>query len=354
MKNMFHTLTQLLKGCLMSKSNDEIVSFSIHKGECLTLVEEIDRELIEEEVDIFDRPLMALEQLGNRLNIQLPMHPLRGSLHKEYLTLEDTSIFLYQWFEARYGRRQCKPFAIGYAVVFIRGAFYRLHIPLRIEKDGLGDHLNRYGPLLDGVAPTMEMLHLVEDMTPDMSRHLAGYELLRILATLDIGMKAYGALNVLDDIPRVNQANADLSASAHHLMQQNPQCGLSRWASLQATEKVIKQFIKQHDPDYKFGFGHSLDELYDAAEKWGLEKPPKKLIDAVQCDQGVRYNDPPTSEEEALISHSNSLQLIAVAAQSLAVSINRTLPEVPDFRIEGRINGKRRTMTVQEIVQASN
>lgn len=352
MKNMFHTLTQLLKGSLMWKSNDVISSFSISAGECLTLVEKIDRELIEEEVDIVERPLMALGRLGNRLKIQLPTHPPRVPLHKEYLTLEETSIFLYQWFEARYGRRQRKPFATGYAVVFIRGAFYRLHIPLRIEKDGLGDHLNRYGPLPDGVAPTMEMLHLVEDMTPDMSHHLDSNELMRILFTLDVGMRAYGALNVLNDIPRVNQANADLSASAHHLMQQNPQCGLSRWASLQATEKVVKQFIKQNDPSYKFGFDHSLHELYETAENWGLEKPPQELIDVVQCDQGVRYNDPPTNDKEALIAHSNSLQLVAVAAQSLAVSIDRVLPEVPTFTIVGTINGKRKKMTLQEYAQS--
>ncbi|MGA1870684.1 MAG: hypothetical protein ACMUJM_19290 [bacterium] len=86
---------------------------------------------------------------------------------------------------------------------------------------------------------------------------------------------------------------------------ENPQYGLSKWSSLQFSEKLLKSYLKYKGK----AFPHSQDllKLTKLAEDNGLPKFPKQAIDQVQCPAGVRYSDPPVTLKEAVRSHYASI-----------------------------------------------
>lgn len=310
----------------------------------------VDSQLAQEQVPIVSRPAQALRRLSQKLRVELPTHPPRRVPQAGHFDPLELSIRLYGWFEARYGNRLERPLAIGHAAVFLRGALYRMHIPRPSPgQAAISRTSETYGPPSADEAPDYNLSDLVEGMTPDLLRALSGDEVLRIAVTLDYGMRAFSALRVLKDVPLLNEAAGDLEAAAHHLTEHHPQLGLSRWASAQAAEKAAKAFVKEHHTNAKLG--HDLSEIYREAESWGMDKPPQNLIDALQCSPGVRYNEPPTTLEEAVMAHFASLQLVGVAAREVAESLWRTLPELPEFMVEGEVGTKKGRMSLHEFAQ---
>jgi hypothetical protein len=149
-------------------------------------------------------------------------------------------------------------------------------------------------------------------------------------------MSAYVALHAVSDVQFVNEVQGDLDAVVSHLVAHKSQLGLSKWASLQAVEKILKAYIvtKDQTMDVK-KIGHKLGELAVAAENLGLPAIPNGYIADVQCSAGVRYGEVAVSVEEAGIAHLISLEVCEVAAQSIGIALNRKMPKNPQPLIDG-------------------
>jgi hypothetical protein len=177
------------------------------------------------------------------------------------------------------------------------------------------------------------MVDLVEDLTADFARSLTAEEVIKIGAAFVIGMGAYSALRVINDVDYVREAVGDFDAAVFHLVDHQPQPGLSKWASLQAIEKLTKAYIAQKGGTVRFI--HSLQRLTDQAITLGLPAPPEQYLADVQCPAGVRYGEVAVSVEDALKAHLISLELCEGAAQCIGIALNRKMPVIPEPQVDG-------------------
>ncbi len=140
-------------------------------------------------------------------------------------------------------------------------------------------------------------------------------------------------MRVISDEDYVREAIGDFEAAVFHLMEHRPQPGLSKWASLQAVEKLLKAFITKKGEQVKRD--HSLQGHFEQAEQLGLPKPPQQYILDVQCSAGVRYGEVAVSVGEAVKAHLLSLEICEVAAQYIGRVLNRSLPVIPEPKVDG-------------------
>lgn len=146
-------------------------------------------------------------------------------------------------------------------------------------------------------------------------------------------MGAYSTLRALDDVEYVREVVGDFDAAVNHLIEHSPQPGLSKWASLQVVEKLLKAYISTKGGSVEFI--HKLQKLANEAVKLGLPEPPKDYIDLVQCPAGVRYGQIPVSVDEALLAHHISLELCEGIARAIGEAVKRQMPIVPEPTFDG-------------------
>ena len=331
-------------------------------------IELIETDLIQQEVPIYQRAPLALARLEAPLGLSLPTAPPHDAIEDDDFSPQAVSVRVYQWYEIRYGARSRKPFAIGQVATWIQGDIYCVHIPLNLSGEKLKTLTSCYGPLPDSVAPITEyqLLDLVEGLTLATYEEInrgRGYEVLNTAMALDMGTRAFLPLHLMRaQIPLFNEALGDLNASAFHLFERAPRLGHSRWASLQAVEKTLKGFLREHASEKhlrkkakgqpeRWDYGHDLTRLCNLCEAYGMMRPPQACIDFVQCDQSVRYSECETSLEETLNAHVHALQLVGGAAYETARLLNIPLPDVPEMSGEFKIRGRTVEASLHEILE---
>lgn len=305
--------------------------------EFLSLMEYIDRELASEGVKITARPFMAGLRITERYDIILNACPPRRAPKAGSFEALEISIRVHDWVEKRYGQKINVPFHIGRVVVPLRGDIYLINCPTTYGTVKFVCDPHSFGQARETIGnnapPTCNMVDLVEDLTPDFARSLTAEEVIKIGVAFVNGMGAYSALRVVNDVEYVKEAVGDFDAAVFHLMEHRPQPGLSKWATLQAVEKLIKAYIAQKGGTVKRT--HSLHNLAAQAVTFGLPAPPKQYLDDVQCPAGVRYGEVAVSVEEAVKAHHVSLEICEVAAQCIGIAMNRKMPVVPEPAVDG-------------------
>jgi len=305
--------------------------------EFLSLIEEIDREMTAEGVKITARPFVAGLKITGRYNITLDACPPRRPAKQGCFDPLEISIRIHDWIEQRYGNRLKVPFSIGSVVLPLRGALYKINCPTIYGQVKFVCEPNNFGKPREAIgqfaAPVVNVLDLIEDMTPALANSLMAEEVVRIGIASVAGMAIYLTLHAIVDVEYVREALGDFDAAVLHLMEHRPQPGLSKWASLQATEKIVKAYISQSGGKVKYI--HSLPDLYSEATNLGLPQPPPGHVDLVQCLAGVRYGQVVVSLDEATRAHVVSLELCEVAARCVGNILKRKLPVIPEPQIDG-------------------
>ena len=177
------------------------------------------------------------------------------------------------------------------------------------------------------------MVDLVEDLTPGFACSLTAEEVVKISVAFVTGMGAYSALRVINDVEYVREAVGDFDAAVFHLVEHQPQPGLSKCASHLAVEKLVKAYISQKGGKVKYI--HPLQKHFDQAANLGLPTQPKQYLEDVECKPGVRYGEIAVSEEEAIKAHLISLEICEVVAQYVGLALNRKMPVVPEPQVDG-------------------
>ena len=103
-------------------------------------------------------------------------------------------------------------------------------------------------------------------------------------------------------------ARGDVDVAVRSLMERGDRFGASKWASLQASEKVLKAAIELEGA--QFAFTHDLAKLRADLEDAGITIDADKQIAAIQCSPSIRYGEEACSREEALSAHHASLDLV--------------------------------------------
>lgn len=302
-----------------------------------SLMEGIDRELASEGVKITARPFMAGLRITKRYDIVLnACPPRRAPMAGSFEPLE-ISIRVHDWVEKRYGQKLNIPFHIGQVVMPLRGDLYIIKCPTTYGTVQFVCDPHSFGQARETIGtnapPICNIVDLVADLTPDFAGSLTAEEVVKIGVTFVNGMGAYSALRVVNDVEYVSESVGDFDAAVFHLMEHRPQAGLSKWATLQAVEKLIKAYIAQKGGIVKRT--HSLHDLAAQAVTFGLPAPPKQYLDDVQCPAGVRYGEVAVSVEEAVKAHHVSLEMCEVAAQCIGIALNRKMPVVPEPQVDG-------------------
>jgi hypothetical protein len=295
------------------------------ESEFLGLIEKIDAALISKETPISCRVIPALGLIREFLKVDIPIttkkrSPTPGSYEGEDLTLR-----VVNWYEQLYGDRMLHDFRPGRTVLLLRGDIWTFHFPrfygraqvFCSQTESTLRPPNGRGPVRYNV------LDAIEDLAPGLRNALCKSELGYIEQVFELGHKSLQELESIHHIDLATDAFADLNAAVFHLTVRNRHHGLSKWASLQAAEKILKAFLKEKTGGFKNG--HTLEPLALAAERAGLPPINRRLLKTVQCTANVRYGEEPVSLIEAVDAHHASLSICCQAAQQL--NMEELIPE---------------------------
>lgn len=307
------------------------------EAEFESLMAQIDKELIQEGVPVPARALKAGLKVTSKYDVVLNVFPQEREIKPGVFTPDQVSLRIHDWMTRRYGDKLKVDFTLGRVVFPFRGSLYALRCPTVLgtarfvcEPKTFGQPRN---PLGVNTVPVLNILDLIDGFTADMAASLTGEEAIRIVAAFSTGSAAFLALPGLKDVHFVSEATGDLHAAANHLLSAPQQLGLSRWASLQAVEKLWKAYIKSAGDTVKTH--HILKDHAQQAAKLGLPMPPPEYIADVQCSAGVRYGEIPVTAEEAVKAHLVSLEMSEVAAQSIGRLLKRPVPRSAEPLVDG-------------------
>lgn len=258
----------------------------------------IDRDLADQQVPISGRPLRAMLEYSKRTNTAFIM---TGPLGER----------ISAWFRHKYGCVLDRDFRIGNTVVELLGDLWRVRLPVIFGTWAFGASRK---PM--ATRPSTNTLDLVEsehgEAFPDGARaSLADVDLNRVDAAF---RRAYLAMREMPSSnarggkhEMVSSARADLETAVVRMIARPQHWGQSRWASLQAVEKLLKVAIEAKAGT--FDKTHDLARLSATAVELGGAAPSASVIARIQCQTGVRY-DMPVTRSEAVDAHYASLEAV--------------------------------------------
>lgn len=276
--------------------------------EFLNLIESVDSEMGKENVPIHARPMQAATRIARRLKIQLMIAPP-----------DETTKLIYDWFDKKYGNRLKMDFSPGELVFLLRNDLFKFKFPkiwgrFTLKADATLFNKKRKSFEHAKAPDHLEInpLHFIVDFTETFAKSLTPSELEEISRLFRWGVDSFEFIRAASNLTLVKGALGDLQASVAHLFTNPPQYGQSKWASLQATEKLLKSYIKKkgQEPEYV----HNLQMLADEANHLGMVKFRPDTIEKIQCKTGVRYGAIPVSLLEAIEAHHAALNICAGAS----------------------------------------
>lgn len=280
----------------------------IQDEELASHLQRIDAQLASEGFTIPQRPMNAIVRLGTALKLSLPFSDPKGFQHESSVNWYVTE-FIHQWYDTRYGERIKLDFSPGLIAIDIRGDIYVVRMPLVYGAARFYAH-GEPNPKPTGhfsrEPPRFNALDAIPDLTTTIRRELTEAELDYILQLFVLGVEVshhFKGLGPKAELARL--ARADIDAAVTHLSDLRREYGLSKWSSLQATEKVFKHVITTTGQPFKHI--HDLATLLRTTTAMGFGADVREAIDVIQCSPGVRYGEPTVSEIEALDAHHASL-----------------------------------------------
>lgn len=271
----------------------------------------IDRHLASLGCGIPQRPIAALGEVSKRYSLPLPItEPLPRSNH-EAAPFWPVSVRIYDWYKKRYGERLKISLSPGRMAILVEDDLWVLRIPriygavnLTVSRtiQSSRSHSTK-GPVVYNVVDALE------NMPSSRVRSMPDNELEHIFEKFTLGLQAFGLIEgSASQHELVRSATADIGAAVDHLMATPAQYGLSKWSSLQATEKAMKAAISLTGGTYSNT--HCLARLGEQAENSGLTNRWSILTPHIQCSPGIRYGDEICDRDSAVRAHHASLALI--------------------------------------------
>jgi hypothetical protein len=155
----------------------------------------------------------------------------------------------------------------------------------------------------------------IKDITWTYAKELTAIERKELILFLRWGLESFQEIHQIKNTIYVPEALGDLQVAVDGLFGNPKQCGLSKWSSLQAAEKLIKAFIKEKGGNVNKH--HVLSKHLKRAYGLGLKKINQDNVEILECDAGVRYGEKVVTVHEAVEAHHASVDLCANVAKGL-------------------------------------
>jgi len=289
-----------------------------NENELRELIEVTDAQLQTEGAPIHARPFHAASRISQRFgfgeNLKLfvaDREPVKGV----YLG-DDLTIRINRWYKQKYGER-LKVDPSKRIPILIRQDVYALRIPLICGTVDVIWDPEQFGttPANSSGGPVLNLVDQVEGFTKEYARSLTDEERADIADKFHFGFLATDAIYAAPRKRPIPEAIGDLEASLMLVLTRPPNYGISKWESLQATEKFIKALITKLGATFKFI--HELNSLAAIAESAGAPTVPRSAVSKIQCSAGVRYGSPAVTMQEAVEAHQSALEVCGLIARSL-------------------------------------
>ena len=255
---------------------DEILHDKLAFENLMTTIDEILRQ---REIPIQDRIFGAIDYICENFKIDISWNDI---------LVEKVS----EWCKQMYGERLKVNFDIGCSLVEIRGDLYKVRFPLVFGTCKINP------------------FNLIENCTPRLLHSLSKDELASIANQIMQHYKIYANFRSLQTI-----CISELKTAIDKILDRNPEYGLSRWASLQAAEKAIKEFIRSKGK--KVERTHKLNNLIQVAKPLGLPDINETLVNQVQCTAAVRYPEEPSTIKQAYTAYCAALNICNQVAENI-------------------------------------
>ncbi len=296
-----------------------------NKEEFEKLMRDVDADLQKKNVPIHARELHGLSEVAKRLKCELICRPLPPGPIPEVYDGESLSEHISRWMRNRYGDRLIVDLTISCSVILLRGDPWLLRFPLvyvtvtcRCDRNLYREYPNMVTnqPGQPEQKLISNVLKLIEKLPQGLAQDLTDEELRKILRYYVFCFKFFNKIrNSCRHNELVVAALSDIKASAKWAVGNASDYGQSRWASLQAAEKLLKFFIEKKE--LAFPRTHELSKLVSIAHNAGLPEINKKVLEKVQCDAGVRYSQKQYSIETIFEAHKGVIQIGSLVMNSL-------------------------------------
>lgn len=285
------------------------------------LMEEVDSVLRRRGVPIYNRPIHAPIEIARKYNISFPLIPIeRKAIDGDYAG-NSLSSHIQDWYERRYGDRLKASMGIGVGVILIKGEPWKVVYPLIFGTVYFicDPELEKYKKLpsfsTDGTHPVINILNLIENLPQAIAESLTSSDIKEIKKEFLFGLESISYLDQIKQSSLVKEAKADLVSVVIQMMGEPPQFELSKYFSLQFSEKLLKAYLRARGQ--KFPFKHDLSKLRNLSIDNGLPVFPKTIIDDIQCTPGVRYGEEKVTLMEAVSAHYSSLKVCHIVAKAI-------------------------------------
>jgi hypothetical protein len=284
------------------------VNFPISEADLDAVLSEIDNELRANNTQASGRELRGWMEFCKKFNLEMRMDdPLAARI--------------FDWFKKQYGGRLNLQMDFGTTVAHIRHDLYPMRL-IRVYGSTIVHcdpflHGTDFGPSLrtDRIPPKSNLLDHLQGLTREFIKSLTPDDCSGLLDAYVRGVLGFSRMQDAHGSPFSKEALDDLHQSAAHLTAHNPNYGFSRWASLQAAEKLVKGYIVGQGQTPKKT--HNLGMLVTSAVSVGMPAPSPDHVQEIQCSADVRYSATSVGKFEALKAHYAALTLCADIAPCL-------------------------------------
>lgn len=273
-------------------------------------ISEIDREQREEKIPIYTRPLNAVHRYAIKYKVQIMLGGFQLFKSDDKFDSVNLAHTISDWYDKKYGNRVKKDFSKGYVALLIAGSVYKMKIPLTFGKSLIcadGKFKLNQNAVQDGTM-LLNVITFIEDLTRDLSSELSPEEENNILQVFGFASELFDLLSKESNRDSLcESAKEDFKYAVDSLLHNHINVGHSKWASLQATEKILKSILQRKKVNFKKN--HNIEKLIKSLQEIGFPTVSDDFINTIQCKASVRYGEIPFKLEDAIKAHHYSIYL---------------------------------------------
>ncbi len=263
----------------------------------------------------YQRPIRAWFEISRSLNLGLSLRTANRVPKPGVFTGEDMTIRIFNWYDDQYGQKLGLRWGLARTVVLIREEPWAVTFPkvwgnvrfvvdMNDPKTSSSTLIGRHEP------PTHNILDSIQGLPDGLRWSLTTREQSKLISFYRHAFEDVNNLAEHLTVGMCPEVLSDLETSVENLVGRSPHYGQSKWASLQAAEKVIKTFIASVGGSYEKN--HKLQELALVAASLGLPRIPPGMLRKVECSANVRYGEIPVSLNEAHEAHISALRVVGI------------------------------------------